>query len=277
MSHTTRDQVPITTQRALTVYVPPLPEQRHIAGVLGALDDKIELNRRMNRTLEAMAQALFKSWFIDFDGHDDLVDSELGPIPKGWEVGTIGDEFELTMGLSPPGSTYNEDGDGPPFFQGARDFGFRFPTKRVYCTDPRRTAESGDTLISVRAPVGRPNIAREYCCIGRGVAALRHRKGSRSYTYATAKQLEEQFERFNAEGTVFGSINKRDFLKLPVILPPDDVVNEFDILASPLDDRIRCGTNETKSLTRIRDTLLPKLISGEIRVPEAEEAVETAL
>lgn len=265
--------------KRLPIPQPPLDEQRRIAAVLGALDDKIELNRKMKRTLEAMAQALFKSWFIDFDGVPDseLVESELGPIPKGWEVGTIGEQFNLTMGLSPPGHTYNEDGVGMPFFQGARDFGFRFPAERVYCTAPKRTAEALDTLISVRAPVGRPNIAWRACCIGRGVAALRHNGGSRSYTFAMAKHLEHQFEKFNAEGTVFGSINKRDFLKLTVVVPPPEMVQRFDATVAPLDNRIRNATFQARTLAALRDALLPKLISGEIRVPEAEAVVEAAL
>ena len=136
--------------------LPPLPEQLAIAHILGTLDDKIELNRRMNETLEAMARALFKSWFIDFDPvrakmagrnpglpqhladlfPDRLVDSELGPIPEGWEVKALSECFNLTMGQSPPGSTYNEHGEGLPFFQGRTDFGFRYPENRKFCTAP---------------------------------------------------------------------------------------------------------------------------------------------
>ena len=178
--------------------LPPLPEQRAIAHVLGTLDDKIELNRRMNETLEAMARALFKSWFVDFEPvrakmegrwrrgesrpglpaehydllPDRLVPSELGDIPEGWEVKTLGECFDLTMGQSPPGSTYNDDGNGLPFFQGSTDFGERYPTNRRYCTEPARLAQTEDTLVSVRAPVGTINRAWERCCIGRGVAAL---------------------------------------------------------------------------------------------------------
>ena len=173
--------------------LPSLSEQRAIAHILGTLDDKIELNRRMNDTLEAMARALFKSWFVDFDpvrakmeGRDpalpkhiadlfpDLfVDSELGEIPEGWEVKTLRECMNLTMGQSPPGSTYNEHGEGVPFFQGRSDFGFRYPENRKFCTAPTRIAQPGDTLVSVRAPVGDINMAWEKCCIGRGVAALR--------------------------------------------------------------------------------------------------------
>ena len=152
---------------SLSVKIPPLAEQRAIAHILGTLDDKIELNRRMNETLEEMARALFKSWFVDFDPvrakmdgrwrpgeslpglpaehydlfPDRLVDSELGEIPEGWGVKELGDCFHLTMGQSPPGSTYNDSGEGLPFFQGRTDFGFRYPENRN--SAPRRRAQPG--------------------------------------------------------------------------------------------------------------------------------------
>ena len=145
--------------------VPPLPEQRAIAGVLGALDDKIELNRRMNRTLEAMARAVFQDWFVDFgpvrakqEGRqpylppelwalfpERLAPTELGEAPEGWAVKLLGDCYSLTMGQSPPGNTYNDHGEGLPFFQGSTDFGAKFPANRKYCAAPNRIAESGDT------------------------------------------------------------------------------------------------------------------------------------
>jgi hypothetical protein len=179
-----RQRVPTDSFDHLTVPIPPLPEQRAIAHILGTLDDKIELNRRMSETLEQMARALFKAWFVDFEpvrakmegrwrrgeslpglpAHlydlfpDRLVDSELGEIPEGWGVGTVDEEFDLTMGQSPPGDTYNEIGDGVPFYQGSSDFGFRFPTRRMYCTAPTRLAKAGDTLVSVRASVGDINM-----------------------------------------------------------------------------------------------------------------------
>lgn len=247
----------------IEVGIPPLAEQRRIAGILGALDDKIELNRKMNRTLEEMAQALFKSWFIDFDGHTDFQDSPLGPIPKGWKVGCLGDDFDLTMGQSPPGDTYNENGDGLPFYQGATDFGERFPSRRIFCREPKRVAKAGDTLISVRAPVGRTNVATESCCLGRGVAALRHKSGSASYTYAVAKSLESHFEVFNAEGTIFGSINKNDFLKISIILPPSSFIENFDKIIFSTDKYIDTIWRESNALTTLRDSLLKKLFSFE--------------
>jgi len=270
----------------LPIVLPPPGERGAIARILGALDDKIELNRRMNETLEAMARALFKSWFVDFDpvrakaeGRDTglpkpvadlfpagLVDSELGEIPEGWEVGCVDDEFDLVMGQSPPGNTYNEAGEGSPFYQGRADFGFRYPTRRVFCTSPTRFARAGDTLISVRAPVGDINMAAEDCAIGRGVAAARHKTGSRSYSYQFMRSLEEVFARFEAEGTVFGSINKKDFHSIPTIRPPRAIVIQFEKTMCPIDTRIELNERESGTLANLRDTLLPKLISGGLRV-----------
>src|SRR5919197_4168143 len=105
----------------------------------------------------------------------------------------------------PPGDTYNEIGEGVPFYQGRADFSFRFPIRRVYRTAATRFAKAGDTLISVRAPVGDINMASEHCAIGRGVAAARHKTGSRSYSYQFMQSLKDVFARFEAEGTVFGS------------------------------------------------------------------------
>ena len=263
-------------------------EQRAIAHILGTLDDKIELNRRMSETLEAMARALFKSWFVDFDpvrakaeGRDPglpkpladlfparLVHSELGEIPEGWEVKCVDDEFELTMGQSPPGKTYNETGEGMPFYQGRADFQFRFPKRRVYCTAPTRHAKAGDTLISVRAPVGDVNVAGEDCAIGRGVAAARHKSGSRSYTYYFMCGLADVFARFEGEGTVFGSISKKDFHAIPCVAAPEEAVKGFERVCAPIDRRLAISERESRTLAALRDTLLPKLISGELRIED---------
>jgi len=207
---------------------------------------------------------------------DSFEDSELGRIPKGWKVAHFGKEFKITMGQSPPGSTYNEDGEGPPFFQGRRDFGFRYPGFRIYCSAPQRMAYAGDTLVSVRAPVGEINMAPEECCIGRGIAALRHKSKSRSYTYHAAKSLRIRVEEFEAEGTVFGSISKGDFHNLLITAPPDELIAYFEEIAHPFDQEVEENEKESISLAAIRDALLPKLLSGEIRVKDAEKFVEEA-
>jgi type I restriction enzyme S subunit len=243
----------------------------------------------MNATLEAIARAIFTSWFVDFDPvhakargeapagmdaataalvPDAFVDSELGPIPAGWEVTSALEEFDVNLGQSPPGSTYNEEGEGLPFYQGSKDFAFRYPEYRVYCTEPKRLAQPNDTLISVRAPVGDVNMAFEKCCIGRGLWAVRHKSGSRSYTYYAMKKMKEYFDRFNAEGTVFGSLSKRKFKRIPVLSPPTAVVKRFEEIVYPMDEMIENNMYESRTLADLRDTLLPKLISGGLRVPE---------
>jgi len=304
------DTITRDTFKILRVYLPPLPEQRAIAHILGTLDDKIELNRRMSETLERMAQALFKSWFVDFDpvvvnalragnplpekfakraahyrenpdalGLPDpilrlfparFVDSELGEIPEGWEVAIMGNQFRIVMGQSPPGSTYNESRKGSPFYQGRVDFSYRFPQQRVFCTAPTRFAQDGDTLVSVRAPVGSVNMAVERCAIGRGVAAVRYLTGSRSYTYYFVRSLKKIFENFEAEGTVFGAINKDGFNSIKCVVPPIRLVERFDALCKPLDDKIERNERESRTLAALRDTLLPRLISGQLRVKDAE-------
>jgi type I restriction enzyme S subunit len=288
------------TRHDLETLLLPWPEgknvRRSIAHILGTLDDKIELSRRINETLEAMARALFKSWFVDFnpvrakaEGHnpglpqtladlfpDSFEDSELGEIPRGWKVGCVDDEFDLTMGQSPPGETYNEVGEGLPFYQGRTDFGFRFPTRRVYCTAPTRFAKKGDTLISVRAPVGDINMAAENCAVGRGVAAARHKTGSRSYTYQFMHAQADVFERFEAEGTVFGSIGKKDFHAISYVMPPRDLVVEFEQQVAVIDSRIEVTEYESDTLAALRDVLLPKLISGERRVSNANAILAKA-
>ncbi len=287
---------PVSYLKSIEIPLPPLPEQRAIAHILGSLDDKIELNRRMNKALEATARTIFKSWFVDFDPvrakaegrptglpddiaalfPDSFEDSELGEIPKGWNPSNIGSEFYLTMGQSPPGKTYNETGNGLPFFQGRRDFGFRYPSNRVYCAAPQRLADHGDTLVSVRAPVGDINMAMERCCIGRGVAAVRHKSGSRSYTYYAMHTLSNRFARFEAEGTVFGAINKKQFEGLHWISPGEDLVDEFEKIAFAFDEQIENNTNENATLASLRDTFLPKLISGELRIPDSAKFLEEA-
>jgi type I restriction enzyme S subunit len=114
------------------------------------------------------------------------------------------------------------------------------------------------------------------CCVGRGVAAVRHATGSRSFTYYTMRHLEDDFARFEAEGTVFGSINKAAFEGLAVVVPPADVVLRYEDLAHPLDAAVENLTLETMSLAVARDALLPKLLSGEIRIKDAEKLVEAA-
>ncbi len=292
----TRAYIGITAQRKLPIVLPPIKVQNEIASVVGALDDRITLLRETNTTLEAIAQALFKSWFVDFDpvhakmqgrapeGMDEATaalfpdsfeESELGAVPKGWRSSTLGKSFDLTMGQSPPGDTYNQSEDGLPFYQGRTDFGFRFPTKRIFCNAPTRLAEIGDALVSVRAPVGDVNMAIERCCIGRGVASVRHQSGRVGYTLYAMKNLGAHFKNFDTEGTIFGSINKKDFEALPVVVPSQGVLVAFDEISKALDGSIEINEQKIRVLLEIRDTLLPRLISGQLQLPEVGQFSES--
>ncbi len=271
--------------RRLPIVIPPDSTREWMISTLGSLDDKIELNRRMNGLLEGMARATFRAWFIDFEpvrakadgassfpgmpqaAFDDLpttfVNSEIGQIPEGWEAKSLGEVFDVTMGQSPPSEYYNETGDGLPFHQGVRDYGFRFPNHRVYCTLEARLAEAGDVLLSVRAPVGRINVADRRVVIGRGLAAVRHPNGYQSYALYLLKHLFAE-EDAVGDGTIYKAITKKFLLSMQVIRPPDAIVREADSLLRPLDLLLGIDERESRGLTTIRDTLLPKLISGEI-------------
>jgi type I restriction enzyme S subunit len=232
---------------------PPLPEQKAIAEFLSSLDDKIDLLTRQNKTLEDLAQAYFRKWFIE-DASDE------------WEVGKLGDEFNITMGQSPKGETYNDLKIGLPFFQGKAEFGFRFPLEKQYCSEPIKIADKFDTLLSVRAPVGALNMALYKCCIGRGLAIPIHKKGYKHYTFYKMKSLQELFNTFDDDGTVFGSISREKFLSIDNVIPPEKLVCYFDNFAKYFDLKIYENTVQIRTLSKLRDTLLPKLISGEVRV-----------
>ena len=239
----------------ISVELPTVPEQQSIGSILSSLDDKIDLLHRQNKTLEALAETLFRQWFVE-------------EAEEGGKVGSMEDEFDFTMGQSPPGSSYNEDGNGLVFFQGRTDFGFRFPEPRVYTTEPKRLAKRFDTLVSVRAPVGDMNMALQDCCLGRGVAAFRYKNNPSftTYTYYKLRSLMAQIKQFEDNGTVFGSIGKDDFKELENIIPPKELIQTFQSEAAPLDEKILNNTIQILTLTRLRDMLLPKLISGEVRV-----------
>lgn len=275
---------------SLEIPLPYIEKQRAIADILGCLDDKIELNRQMCKTQEDIASTLFKSWFIDFEPvkakaagrepeglsrelaelfPDNFIDSPLGKIPSGWKHVSLSTEFDLLMGQSPPGNTYNEISEGLPFFQGTADFGFRFPSNRIFCNKPNRIANTGQVLVSVRAPVGEVNVAIENCCIGRGVASVNHKSGSLSYTFYMMKALKNNFKSFEANGTVFGSIKKNEFENIKLIFSDQlRLIKEFENIAGIIDKKIERLSKHTLNLCEIRNFLLPRLISGSIRLKD---------
>ena len=228
-------------------------EQESIASVLTSIDNKIDLLHRENETLEVMAETIFRQRFIE-DAKDD------------WTEGKLREEFDFIMGQSPIGESFNQDGIGVPMYQGNADFGFRFPTRRVFTTQPTRFAEINDTLISVRAPVGAQNMATEKCCIGRGVAAFRYKNNSSfySYTYYKLKSLLDDIKQYNDNGTVFGSISKSDIESIDIVIPDKNIIMDFQKQVKPIDDKILNNNNEIQTLIQTRDNLLPKLMNREI-------------
>lgn len=295
-----------------------IDKEKEIANILGSLDQKIQLNTQINQTLEQIAQALFKSWFVDFDPVRakvqalsdglSLEQSELAAmqaisgktpeeltalsqtqpdryvelaetakafpcemvevdgveVPKGWELSTIGDCYDVVMGQSPKGETYNENKQGMLFYQGRAEFGWRFPTPRLFTTDPKRIAEQNSILMSVRAPVGDINIALEKCCIGRGLAALQHKSKSLSFGLYQIQSIKPELDLFNGEGTVFGSINQANLKNIQIINPDEKFIQLFEKYLSSCDSKIMNNEIENNALKEIRDLLLPRLLNGEI-------------
>ncbi len=231
--------------------------QRKIASILKPLDEKIALNKAINSNLEQQAKAIYQQMFID------------NPSPD-WRKGILSDIADITMGQSPRGSSYNEDGTGTIFFQGRAEFGFRFPTIRLYTTEPKRMACKNDTLMSVRAPVGDLNVAYADCCIGRGLAAIHSKSNYQSFVLYTMFSLKKQLDVFNGEGTVFGSINRNSLNDMPVLIPLDDTIEEFERIVAPMDAIIRNNYDEICHLQEVRDFLLPRFMSGELDVSDID-------
>ena len=233
--------------------LPELETQKKIGSTLRMLDRKIALNEEINDNLQQQAKALYAEMFLG-SSNDDVIS------------GTLSDIAVITMGQSPSGSSYNEDGVGEVFYQGRAEFGFRFPKRRLFTTEPKRMAETGDVLLSVRAPVGDLNVAYERCCIGRGLGAIHSKTGHSSFVLYTMFALRSQLDVFNGEGTVFGSINRDALNAIPIDIPPVTEINQFEAVAHPIDELIRANYEENCRLEAIRDSLIPKLMSGEIDV-----------
>ena len=214
-------------------------------------------NRQINDNLEQQAKALYQRMFID------------NPVSGGY-MGTLSDIADITMGQSPSGSSYNEDGNGTIFFQGRTEFSFRFPTVRLYTTEPKRMACANDTLMNVRAPVGDLNVAHTDCCIGRGLAAIHSKNNHQSFVLYTMFSLKKQLDVFNGEGTVFGSINRNSLNEMPILIPSGEKLDEFEALVAPMDAAVRNNYDEICRLEQLRDTLLPKLMSGELDVSDID-------
>ncbi|MBC5833683.1 restriction endonuclease subunit S [Flavobacterium sp. F372] len=271
----TRNAITKSMIENFEVVLPDLKEQKSIAEILSSIDEKIENNLAINKTLEEMAMALYKHWFVDFGPFQEgeFVDSELGKIPEGWEVKRLVEFVNLAMGQSPKSEFYNLNKDGLPFHQGVTNYGERFPEDKTYSTEGNRFAEDGDILFSVRAPVGRLNIAKNKIILGRGLSSmtLKNYKNNGFLFYSLKNFFTE--DDIIGDGTVYGSVNKTELENLKFIVPCKEILEDFNDLVKDIDSKYLNNYKENQTLTQLRDTLLPKLISGEVRLKEFRESI----
>ena len=254
--------------------IPSIEKQREIVKEYNTVTNRIKLNEQLNQKLEETAQALYKHWFVDFEfpnkegkpykssGGEMVYNEELDmEIPKGWEVEKLHNIAKIIMGQSPSGDSYNEEGLGKVFYQGRTDFGFRIPEVRIYTTEPKRNANKGDVLMSVRAPVGDLNIANEDCCIGRGLAAIKSSESS--YVFYLMRNFKQLFDLNKGTGTIFSSINKDELFNLLVCY--DETVSlKFNNKVSRIDNQVLLNSLQNKKLVELKDLLLSKMTMVEV-------------
>ena len=288
----------------LDIPSPPLAEQKAIASILGSLDDKIELNRRMNATLEAMARALFQSWFVDFDPvraklegrppaaldpattalfPDSFEESELGLIPKGWKAKPLSELCQLGRGASPRPINDYMNGEIPWIkIADATAAGgpFLFETKENVKKEGAEKSVAvapGDLILSNSATCGVPMFVELHGCIHDGWLYFKNlRSISKIYLFHVLIELAEHLI-YIADGSVQKNLNTNLVGQQNVLVPPKAIAEAFDAQATVLFAKMRKNGLESRTLATLRDTLLPKLLSGELRVPDAQQMVEKAV
>lgn len=229
---------------SIKIKLPDLKEQEKIVNTYNAITKRIQLKKKINENLEKTAQCLFEK-----------------TIAQKEKNGKLNDIATITMGQSPDGDSYNENGNGEVFYQGKSDFGNRFVSERVFTTAPTRIANPKDILLSVRAPVGVINITQKKCCIGRGLAAISSKNKQNSFLFYTLKSLSPAFEIFNGEGTVFGSINREGLENLEIVIPDNNEITEFEKYASKIDKEIENNEIEISKLQELKQLVISR-ISG---------------
>lgn len=255
-SGSAQPQLPIKSLKKLQLELPKYEMQLKIAGVAKIIDDKMLNNAAINRNLSEQAVAIYRELILD--------------ATEDCSEGILSDVADIIMGQSPKGDTYNENGEGAVFYQGRAEFGDRFPTRRLFTTDPKRMAKENSVLMSVRAPVGDVNVAYEECCIGRGLCSVASKDNHQSFVLYTMYSLKEQFDVYNGEGTVFGSINKDSMNGMAIQIPNKSLMDKFEEIVSPMDAIIKANYEENCRLIAMRDSLLPKLMSGELDVSDLD-------
>ncbi len=284
---------------------PPLTEQRAIAHILGTLDDKIELNRQMSETLEAMARALFKSWFVDFDPvrakaqgcdtglpqsvanlfPDSFEYSELGGIPSGWQVALAGSLFDVAIGKTPPRKEhhwFSTDLQDIPWMS-IKDLGqagafiaevSEYLTSTAVERFRVRRIPDGTVVLSFKLTVGRVAITDGEMLSNEAIAHFLPREEtflSPAYLYCYLRQFD--YERLGSTSSIATAVNSHSVRSIPVLVPARAIHLAFDREVVPLFCRMKSAQRESRALVALRDALLPKLISGELRVKDAEKVI----
>lgn len=258
----------------LQLPIPSPEKQREIVAEYNAVQKRIDLNNQLIQKLEETAQAVYKQWFVDFEfpneegnpyksSGGEMVESELGEIPKGWKVGVLSDIANIIMGQSPEGESYNSNGDGMIFYQGRTDFGVRFPDITTYTTEPKKRAKKGDILMSVRAPVGDLNITKNDCAIGRGIASLNSKTNHNSFLFYLMLAIRNKFDISNDEGTIFGSITKETLFQISVVVSNNENIQSFEEIISVLDKNIELYAEQNNVFDKLQSHLLSKMATIE--------------
>lgn len=274
----------------LSIPVPALTDERErIVGLLEMIEERLTLHAETNRTLEELTQALFKSWFIDFDGHDDLVDSEIGPVPRGWEVGCVCDVADVIDCLHSKKPSRTSSGRLLLQLSNIRDDGLLDFSDAYYITETDFQAWTSRILpeagVCVVTNVGRVGAVGQFppgvvAALGRNMTAVRCGPDFPFPTFLVealrSKSMKAEIARRTDAGTVMDALNVRSIGRLRLVLPSHAELSRFETSCRPLWARREALLSESRTLTDLRDTLLPKLISGELRAPEAEVLVEAA-
>jgi len=270
------DYISLRDQRAMSMTCPPVDEQRRIAGVLSSLDDKIESNRRLTRTLEAIAAALFKARFVDFVGHDNLVESEIGSIPSGWRIKPVGEVLRIVGGSTPSTKEPAYWDGGTHRWATPKDLSGR--AEPVLLDTARHITDAGierissgllpprTVLMSSRAPVGYTTIGLVPIAVNQGFIAVPPSPTVPSEYVLFWMRANMGLIKANAGGTTFAEISKRAFRPLPMLVPPEQELRRFRDASEPLIDQIAACVREISLLAEIRDALLPSLMSGALRI-----------
>lgn len=272
-----RQRVQQSVLENLEVNLPPLEEQRRIAGILGSLDDKIELNRRINANLEAQAQALFRSWFVDFEPFRDgpFVDSELGKIPQGWKIGTLSEIGDVIGGGTPSKikpEYYTDNGIAWITPKDLSTNNCKFTSKGEtdiselgYKNSSAKLMPRGSVLFSSRAPIGYISIAKNEICTNQGFKSIVPKKAGTCFIYYFLRNNTSKIESM-ASGSTFKEASGGLMKSLEVIIPSNKILTAFEEAIQPLFNMQEHNEDENARLSALRDTLLPKLMAGEINL-----------